>query len=120
MINNVVLVGRLVKDPELKYSVSGVAVTNFRIAVDRRVSGEGEEKADFFSVVCFKKTAEVAAEFLDKGALVGVEGRLQSRSWEGDDGRRQYMVEVVADGVRFLESKAEADRRRGVDENRNN
>jgi single-strand DNA-binding protein len=113
MINNVVLVGRLANDPEMKYTTSGMAITSFRLAVDRgRKNEAGEDQTDFLNIVCFQKTAELVAQWLDKGSLVGIEGRIQSRTWEGQDGKRNYMVEIVANNVRFLESKAEAERRR--------
>lgn len=113
MINSVVLVGRLANDPEMRYSTSGTPITNFRLAVDRgRKSEGGKQETDWLNVVCFQKTAELASQYLDKGSLVGIEGRIQSRSWERDDGKREYAVEIVAEGVRFLESRAEAERRR--------
>lgn len=113
MINNVVLVGRLGNDPEMKYSTSGMAITHFRLAVDRgRKNDAGEDQTDWLNIVCFQKTAELTSQYLDKGSVVGIEGRIQSRSWEGDDGKRQYAVEIVANNVRFLESRTEAERRR--------
>lgn len=114
MINNVVLVGRLAQNPEMRYTTSGMPVTNFRLAVSRnRKSESGEEQTDWLDIVCFQKTAEIVAQYLDKGALVAVEGRIQSRSWEGQDGKRQYRVEIVANNVQFMESRQEAERRRG-------
>jgi single-strand DNA-binding protein len=113
MINSVVLVGRLTNDPEMKYTPNGMAITTFRLAVDRgRKSESGEDQTDYLNIVCFQKTAELVAQWLDKGALVGIEGRIQSRTWEGQDGKRNTWVEIVANNVRFLESKAEAERRR--------
>lgn len=113
MINSVVLVGRLANDPEMKYTPSGMPIAHFRLAVDRgRKSESGEDQTDWLNIVAFQKTAELVSQYLDKGSLVGVEGRVQSRTWEGQDGKRNYMVEIVANNVRFLESKAEADRRR--------
>lgn len=115
MINSVVLVGRLANDPELRYTPTGTAVTTFRLAVDRgRKSESGEDQTDWLNIVCFQKTAELVSQWLDKGALVGIEGRIQSRSWEGQDGKRNYAVEIVANNVRFLESKQEAERRRAA------
>ncbi len=115
MINSVVLVGRLANDPEMRYTPSGMPVANFRLAVDRgRKSESGEDQTDWLNIVAFQKTAELVAQYLDKGSLVGVEGRIQSRSWEGQDGKRQYAVEIVANNVRFLESRAEAERRRAA------
>lgn len=119
MINNVVLVGRLVADPELKYTTGGMPVAKFRLAVDRGMKGEdGKSQVDFLNIVAFQKTAELVNQYLDKGAVAGIEGRIQTRSWEGQDGKRNYAVEVVANAVRFLESKAEAERRRATRESR--
>jgi len=115
MINSVVLVGRLANDPEMRYTPSGMPIANFRLAVDRgRKSESGEEQTDWLNIVAFQKTAELVAQYLDKGSLVGIEGRIQSRTWEGQDGKKNYSVEIVANNVRFLESKAEADRRRAA------
>jgi single-strand DNA-binding protein len=113
MINNVVLVGRLANDPEMKYTQSGMPITNFRLAVDRgRKNEQGESETDWLNIVAFQKTAELVAQYCDKGSLVGVEGRIQSRTWEGQDGKKNYSVEIIANNVRFLESRAEAERRR--------
>lgn len=114
-INNVVLVGRLANDPEMRYSPSGTPITNFRLAVSRgRKSESGEEQTDWLNVVCFQKTAELVSQYCDKGMLVGVEGRVQSRTWEGQDGKKNYAVEICVNNVSFLESKAEAERRRAA------
>ncbi|MGE5532640.1 MAG: single-stranded DNA-binding protein [Bacteroidota bacterium] len=113
MINNVVLVGRLANDPEMKYTQSGMPITTFRLAVDRgRKNDQGESETDWLNIVAFQKTAELVAQYCDKGSLVGIEGRVQSRTWEGQDGKKNYSVEIVANNVRFLESRAEAERRR--------
>lgn len=115
MINSVVLVGRLANDPEMRYTPSGMPIATFRLAVDRgRKSESGEDQTDWLNIVAFQKTAELVSQYLDKGSLVGIEGRVQSRTWEGQDGRKNYSVEIVANNVRFLESKAEADRRRAA------
>ncbi|NLJ37055.1 MAG: single-stranded DNA-binding protein [candidate division WS1 bacterium] len=114
MINSVVLVGRLGNDPEMRYTPSGVAVTTFRLAVNRPPRADStEQETDWLNVVTFGKVAETVAQYLDKGALVGIEGRVQSRTWEGQDGQRRYEVEINAIRVRFLESRQEAERRRG-------
>lgn len=114
MINNVTLTGRLTADPELKHAASGTAIATFRLAVDRgRKGDDGETQADFIKIVAFQKTAELAAQYLDKGSLVGIEGRIQSRTWEDNDGKRRYEVEVIADRVVFLESRKDAEARRG-------
>lgn len=104
MLNNVVLIGRLTADPELKYSGSGVGICNFTLAVNRSFSGaNGEKQADFVDIVCFKKQAENVANFLSKGSLCAIEGRIQVRPWETSDGQKRKSVEVVADSVKFLE-----------------
>jgi len=121
VINNVVLVGRLGNDPEMRYTPSGTAVTNFRLAVNRpprRDAPEGEEQTDWLNIVTFGKVAENCAQYLDKGSLVGIEGRVQSRSWEGKDGQRRYSVEINARSVQFLESRQEAERRRTAQRDR--
>jgi single-strand DNA-binding protein len=106
MINNVTLVGRLTKDPELKYTPSGVAVANFTLAVNRPFKGQsGENEADFINITVWRKPAENAANFLKKGSLAGVTGSIQTRNYEGSDGKRVYVTEVVADRVQFLDSK---------------
>jgi single-strand DNA-binding protein len=106
MINRVVLVGRLTKDPELKYTQSGVVVCRFTLAVNRPVRNDGEQQADFVSCVAWRKTAENTANFLKKGSLAGIDGRIQTGSFEGQDGKRVYTTDVVADSVQFLEPKS--------------
>lgn len=107
MINRVVLVGRLTKDPELKYTQSGVAVCRFTLAVNRTFSNQqGEREADFINCVTWRKQAENTANFLRKGSLAGIEGRIQTSSFDGQDGKRVFMTEVVADSVQFLEPKS--------------
>jgi len=104
VLNRTILVGRLASEPELRYSVNGTAVTNFRLAVDRPFKTDKDEReVDFFPIVTFKKLAEVCARNLNKGRLVAVEGRLQTRSYQGQDGGTRWMTEVVADSVRFLD-----------------
>lgn len=98
-MNRVILIGRLTRDPELRYSPGGVAVTKFTVACDRR----GDEGADFIQVVTFKQTAEASANYLRKGRLVAVEGRWQTGSYE-NDGKKVYTNDCIADNVRFLES----------------
>lgn len=106
MINRVVLVGRLTKDPELRYTPSGAAVAKFTLAVNRTFSNaQGQKEADFINVVAWRKQAENTANFLSKGSLAGIEGRIQTGSYEGQDGKRVYTTEVVADSVQFLEPK---------------
>ncbi|MDF0728504.1 single-stranded DNA-binding protein [Cytobacillus sp. S13-E01] len=106
MMNRVILVGRLTKDPELKYTQSGVAVASFTLAVNRPFTNQqGEREADFISCVVWRKPAENVANFLKKGSLAGVDGRVQTRNFEGQDGKRVYITEVVAESVQFLEPR---------------
>jgi single-strand DNA-binding protein len=106
MMNRVVLVGRLTKDPELRYTPSGVAVANFTLAVNRAFTNQqGEREADFINCVVWRRPAENVANFLKKGSLAGVDGRIQTRNFEGQDGKRVYITEVVAESVQFLEPK---------------
>lgn len=106
MLNRVVLVGRLTKDPELRYTASGVAVATFTLAVNRAFQNQqGEREADFINCVVWRKPAENVANFLKKGSLAGVDGRIQTRNYEGQDGRRVYVTEVVAESVQFLEPR---------------
>lgn len=106
MINTVTLVGRLTKDPELRYTPSGVAVVRFTLAVNRQYKKEGEQQADFINVVTWRKTAENTANFLRKGSLAGIVGHIQTGSYDGQDGKRVFTVEVVAENVQFLEPKS--------------
>lgn len=112
MMNLVVLIGRLTRDPEMRYTPQGVAVTRFTLAVDRPVANaQGEREADFIDVVAWRKLAETVANHLHKGRLVAVRGRLHIQSWEGQDGQRRRRAEVVADDVRFLD-RARVDQHR--------
>lgn len=109
MLNVVVLVGRLVRDPEIRYTPAGVAVGSFTVAVDRPFTNQqGERETDFVDVVVWRKLAETCASHLSKGRLVGVEGRLQIRSYETPEGHRRRVAEVVARDVRFLDRPREA------------
>lgn len=103
MLNNVVLIGRLVRDPELKYSTTGTGICNFTLAVDRPRQQGKENEADFVPIVTFKQTAEACANYLRKGRMTAVEGRIQTRNYENNEGRRIYITEVIANNVRFLE-----------------
>lgn len=104
MLNKVILIGRLTRDPELRYTPNtGSAVASFTLAVDRAGSNKGE--ADFINIVVWNKQAELCAQYLVKGRLAAVVGRLQIRTFE-KDGKRQYFTEVVAETVRFLDSKS--------------
>ncbi|WP_194747642.1 single-stranded DNA-binding protein [Staphylococcus chromogenes] len=106
MLNRVVLVGRLTKDPEFKTTPSGVDVSTFTLAVNRNFKNkDGEQQADFINCVVFRKQAENVKNYLSKGSLAGVDGRMQSRSYENKEGQRVYVTEVVCDSVQFLETK---------------
>lgn len=114
MINRVVLVGRLTKDPELRVSQSDISVASFNLAVNRPfTSKDGERSADFVNIVCFRKIAENVNQYVKKGSLVGIDGRIQTRNYENKEGQRVYVTEVVAESVQFLEPK-------GSDNQKNN
>ncbi|HUT74780.1 MAG TPA: single-stranded DNA-binding protein [Armatimonadota bacterium] len=116
MFNKAILVGRMCNDPELRYTPSGVAVANFRLAVDRPFTNkQGERETDFIDIVAWKQDAEFAANYLTKGRLVLIDGRIQVRTWETQDGQRRRSVEVVADRVRGLDRPRE-DRGGGAEE----
>lgn len=105
MLNRVILIGRLTKDPELRYTGSGTAVATFTLAVDRTYSNQqGERETDFLNIVVWRQLAELCANYLKKGRLAAVEGRIQIRNYENQEGRKVYVTEIVADNVRFLES----------------
>ena len=108
-LNRIVLMGRIVKKPELKTTSTGISTTSFRIAVDRKYVRPGEERqADFFDVVCWRQTAEFVCRYFDKGALIALEGQLQSRTYQANDGSNRYVVEIVADNVSFTGEKTVA------------
>ncbi|MCI9293175.1 MAG: single-stranded DNA-binding protein [Erysipelotrichaceae bacterium] len=104
MINRVVLVGRITKDPMLRKTQSGASVVSFTLACNRRVPSQGQD-ADFINCVAWNKTADFMAQYVRKGALLGIEGRIQTRNYDDKDGKRVYVTEVVCDSVQFLESK---------------
>ena len=99
--------GRFTADPELRQTPQGTAVTRFTIAVDRRFRKEGGQQADFITCVAWRQTAEFICRYFQKGRMIAVEGQLQSRSWDGQDGKRQYATEVVVDNAFFTGSKSE-------------
>jgi len=106
MLNRVILIGRMATDPELKYTPSGHAVSTFRVAVNRQFSNaNGEREADFIDIVAWRQTAEFAANFLAKGRLIAVEGRLQVRSYQTQDGSKRRTTEVVCDNLKALDPK---------------
>ncbi|HCV8192265.1 TPA: single-stranded DNA-binding protein [Staphylococcus aureus] len=106
MLNRVVLVGRLTKDPEYRTTPSGVSVATFTLAVNRTfTNAQGEREADFVNCVVFRRQADNVNNYLSKGSLAGVDGRLQSRNYENQEGRRVFVTEVVCVSVQFLEPK---------------
>ncbi len=112
-LNKALLIGRLTKDPEMRYTPSGTAVTNFSIATNRWSSGaDGERKefTDYHNIVAYnagkRNLAEIVAQYTRKGALVFVEGRIQTRSWEGQDGQKRRTTEIIANDVQFLDSRS--------------
>ena len=105
-MNKILLVGRLTKDPELRYTQSGIAVASFTLAVNRRFTNQnGEREADFINCVAWQKAAEFVANYFKKGQQMGLEGRLQVRSYEENDGQRRWVTEVVADQIEFVGSR---------------
>lgn len=115
-MNRVELVGRLTRDPELRYTSSNIATTRFTLAVNRPFTSQnGEAGTDFISIVTWRKQAENVKKYVTKGSLVSVEGRIQTGSYE-KDGQRIYTTDVVADSVQFLESKSQSQNRVGADD----
>lgn len=109
MLNTIVLMGRLVADPELRTTNNGVSVTSFRIAVDRNFTRQGEEKqTDFFDIVAWRNTAEFVSRYMSRGQLIAVQGSMQSRRWQDKDGNNRISWEVQADNVYFAESKRDS------------
>ncbi|MBE0333140.1 single-stranded DNA-binding protein [Staphylococcus epidermidis] len=121
MINRVVLAGRLTKDPEFRQTASGVSVTTFSLAVNRTFKNKnGEREADFINVVVFRQQAENVNNYLSKGSLAGVDGRIQSRSYDNNEGRRVFVTEVVADNIQFLDSGNKNNNQKGNYQQKNN
>ncbi|MCT6902069.1 MAG: single-stranded DNA-binding protein [Lactobacillus sp.] len=112
MINRVVLVGRLTRDPELRTTGSGISVATFTLAVDRQyTNAQGERGADFISCVIWRKAAENFCNFTSKGSLVGIDGRIQTRNYDNKDGQRVYVTEVIVDNFSLLESRKDREAR---------
>jgi single-strand DNA-binding protein len=108
MLNKCMIIGRLGADPEMRYTANGSAVTNFNVATSRNYTnpqGERVEETEWFSVVAWSRLAETCAQYLAKGRQVYVEGRMQTRSWDGQDGQKHYKTELVAETVKFLGSR---------------
>ena len=113
MINRVVLVGRLTKDVEVRKTPSNLSVASFTVACDRRGSRgqDGQQQADFINCVAWRQTADFLGQYARKGALVGVDGRIQTRSYDNRDGQKVYVTEVLADSVQLLESRSQSEAR---------
>lgn len=106
MLNRVILIGRLTKDPELRYTPNGVAVCNFTLAIDRNFkNSQGERDTDFINCVVYRQLAELCANYLAKGKLAATDGRIQVRSYTAQDGQKRWVTEVIAEDVRFLSPK---------------
>lgn len=104
MLNKVILIGRLTRDPDVRTTANNISVATFTLAVDRSYTNQqGEREADFIPIVVWRNLAETCGRYLTKGRLVAVSGRIQTRNYEGNDGQRRYITEVVADEVQFLE-----------------
>ena len=110
-MNRVCLVGRLTAKPELRYTSSNIPYTRFSVAVDGVPNANGERRTDFINTVAWRKQAENICQYLNKGSLVSVEGRIQTGSYTDKDGNKRYTTDVAADNVRFLESKAQSESR---------
>lgn len=109
MLNKIIIMGRLTRDPEMRRTQGGTAVTSFTMAVDRDFKSQsGEKETDFIDVVAWRNTGEFAAKYLAKGRMAAVEGRIQVRDWQDKDGNRRKSVEVVADNVYFADSKRDS------------
>ena len=109
MINRAIIVGRITKDLELRKTQNGTSVVSFTLAVNRSIKKEGQPEADFINCQAWSKTAEAICNYVSKGHLLGLEGRIQTRNYDDKDGKRVYVTEVVADSVQFLESKKAAE-----------
>ena len=120
-MNRVMLIGRLTAKPELRYTGSNIPYARFSIAINRTFSNsQGQRGTDFINIIIWRKQAENVCNFLDKGSLVSVEGRLQSNSYDDKDGNKRYSLDVVADSVQFLESKSQAQSRQNASYNAQN
>ncbi|CAI3337212.1 single-stranded DNA-binding protein [Enterococcus cecorum] len=115
MLNHVQLIGRLTKDPELRYTSQGIAVASFTLAVQRNFSdGNGERQTDFIQCIVWRKLAETIANHLVKGSLIACEGRIQTRNYENQQGQRVYVTEIVVNEVQFLETKEQMQSRKAT------
>ena len=107
-MNKVILMGRLTRDPDVRYTQSGKAVASFTLAIDRRRSGDGNQQVDFIPCIAWEKTADVISQYVTKGQKIAVEGRIQTRSYDAQDGNKRYVTEVVVQSMEFCESKRDA------------
>ena len=115
-MNKAILIGNLANDPESRTTQSGIAQCTFRLAVQRRfANAQGVREADFLTIVCWRQTAELCARYLSKGRKVAVEGSIQTRSYDAQDGTKRYVTEIIADTVEFLGSREDGARQGGFD-----
>lgn len=115
-MNKVILMGRLTKDPETRYTqTNNIQVTSFTLAVNRRFTKDGEQQADFINIVAWNKTAEFVSKYFRKGQQVGIIGRIQTRTWDDDQGQKHYVTEVIAEEVYFADSKKEGQANTTID-----
>jgi len=114
-MNKVFLIGRLTRDPELRYTGSNIPVATFSLAVNRNFANQsGEREADFINIVVWRKQAENVKNYLSQGSQVAIDGRIQTRSYDGEDGKKRYITEVIADNVQFLDSKGSRENFQGA------
>lgn len=106
-MNKVILVGRLVREPELRTTQSGVSVCSFTVACDRRYQKEGERQADFINCIAWRNTADFISNYFTKGTRIALDGSIQTRSWDAEDGTKRYATEVIVDHAEFAQSKSE-------------
>ncbi|MDO4673040.1 MAG: single-stranded DNA-binding protein [Porphyromonadaceae bacterium] len=106
MINRVILIGRLTKAPELRKTQSGTSVVSYTLAVNRNIQKDGQPDADFIQCVAWNKTADLMEQYLHKGSLIGIEGRIQTRSYDNQQGQKTYVTEVMTESIQFLEPKS--------------
>lgn len=107
-MNKVILMGRLTKDVEMRQTPNGIAVARFTIAVNRRFAKDGGQQADFINCIAWRKTGEFISRYFQKGSMIAVVGSIQTRSWDGNDGKKQYATEVIVDEAYFTGSKTES------------
>lgn len=110
MLNKAILVGRLTRDPEIKSTTSGTSVLNFTVAITRRFKdANGERQSDFINCVAFRQTAEFISNYFKKGNMISVDGTIQTRTWDDNEGKHHYVTEVMVENAGFIESKREMD-----------